>query len=105
MEWPLHRSTKRSADGGFSRSSLFSAGISEKSISASGRPIWRPTCVFERASPANVLMRTSLLVTVRSFPSGSACRDEAVTSREPFSAKFVALAELMTILRTVDAQG
>jgi hypothetical protein len=64
-----------------------------------------PTCVFERASPANVLMRTSLLVTVRSFPSGSACRDEAVTSRESFSAKFVALADLVTILRTVDAQG
>jgi len=68
-------------------------------------PIRGPNLRFSSgASSANVL-RTSLLVTVRSVPSGSAYRDEAVTSRESFSAKFVALAELVTILRTVDAQG
>lgn len=55
--------------------SLFSAGISEN-FRTGPRRLAAQLAFFSGASSPNVL-RTSLLVTVRSFPNGSACRDEA----------------------------
>ena len=59
----------------FFQKSLFSAGISENF--RSGRAAWRPNLRFWSAASSPNVLRTSLLVTVRSFPNGSACRDEA----------------------------